>query len=103
MARQKVSQSHLHDKTHGQFGNGAGEVPLPKTISSPAVNTPDVEVSCHGSIYIFTPLTPAAREWVAEFLPEDAQQWAGGTVVEHRFIADIVQGAQRDGLSVVPS
>ena len=71
------------------------------TLGSPAVSTPDFEVSCHGSIYIFTPLTPAAREWVAEFLPEDAQRWAGGVVVEHRFIADIVQGAQRDGLSVV--
>jgi hypothetical protein len=66
-----------------------------------AAKTPDVAVSCHGSIYIFTPLSPAAREWVAEFLPEHAQQWAGGTVVEHRFIAEIILGAQRDGLSVV--
>jgi hypothetical protein len=103
MAFKKLSQSHSHDKTHGQYGNGAGEVPLPKTISSPAAKIPDVEVSRHGSIYILTPLTPVAREWVAEFLPEDVQRWAGGTVVEHRFIADIVEGAQRDGLSVVPS
>ncbi len=73
------------------------------TLSTPAANTPDFEVSCHSSIYIFTPLTLSAREWVAEFLPEDAQQWASGTVVEHRFIADIIQGAQRDGLSVVRS
>ena len=103
MAFKKLSQSHPHDKTHGQFGNGAGEAPLPRAISSPTANTPDVEVSCHGSIYIFTPLTPAACEWVAEFLPEDAQQWAGGTVVEHRFIAEVILGARRDGLSVVPS
>lgn len=71
--------------------------------SNPAVNPPDFEVSGYGSIYILTPLTPAAREWAAEFLPEDAQRWAGGVCVEHRFIADIIQGAQRDGLSVVPS
>jgi hypothetical protein len=63
----------------------------------------DIEVSNHGTIFIFTPLTSAARDWVAEFLPEDAQRWAGGTVVEHRFIADIILGAQRDGLSVVQS
>jgi hypothetical protein len=99
----KVSQYKSISKSHGQIGNGAGEVPLPKAISRPEVNTPDFEVSGHGSIYIFTPLTPAARDWVADFLPEDAQRWAGGTVVEHRFIADIVQGAQRDGLSVVRS
>jgi hypothetical protein len=86
-----------------ETGASKKEHPLETALSSPAASTPDVEVSCHGSIYIFTPLTPAAREWVAKFLPEDAQQWAGGTVVEHRFIADIVQGAQRDGLSVMRS
>ena len=69
--------------------------------SSPAGNTPDFEVSAHSSIYILTPLTPAARDWAAEFLPEDAQRWAGGVCVEWRFIADIVEGARRDGLSVV--
>jgi hypothetical protein len=60
----------------------------------------DFEVSNRGTIYIFTPLTPAGRDWVAEFLPEDAQRWAGGVVIEHRYIFGIVAGAQRDGLSV---
>ena len=60
----------------------------------------DFEVSNHGTIFIFTPLTPAAREWVAEFLPQDAQQWAGGVVIEHRYISDVVAGARRDGLEV---
>lgn len=60
----------------------------------------DIEVSDHGTILIFTPLTPAARDWVAEFLPEDAQRWAGGTVIEHRYISGVVIGAQRDGLLV---
>ena len=68
-----------------------------------AVATPDFEVSGGGSIYILTPLTPAARDWVAEFLPEHAQQWAGGVVIEHRYVLDVVAGAQRDGLSVVQS
>jgi hypothetical protein len=60
----------------------------------------DFEVSDHGTIFIFTPLTPAARDWVAEFLPEDAQRWAGGVAIEHRYISDVVIGAQRDGLVV---
>ena len=60
----------------------------------------DFEVSNHGTIFIFMPLTSAAREWAAEFLPEDAQSWAGGTVIEHRYISDVVTGAQRDGLVV---
>ena len=60
----------------------------------------DFEVSIHGTIFVFAPLTPAARDWVAEFLPEDAQQWAGGVVIEHRYISDVVIGVQRDGLMV---
>jgi hypothetical protein len=61
----------------------------------------DIEVSNHGTIYIFTPLTPAGRDWVAEFLPEEAQRSAGGVVIEHRYISSIVAGAQRDGFSVL--
>jgi hypothetical protein len=68
--------------------------------SNPTVNAPDFKVLGHGSTYILTPLTPAAHDWVSEFLPEDAQRWAGGVVIEHRYISDVVSGAQRDGLSV---
>jgi hypothetical protein len=60
----------------------------------------DFIVSDEGSVFIFTPLTPAAREWVAEFLPEGAMRWAGPVVVEHRYISDIISGARRDGLVV---
>jgi hypothetical protein len=60
----------------------------------------DFELSNHGTIYIFTPLTPTARDWAAEFLPVDAQRWAGGTVIEQRYISDVVTGARRDGLVV---
>jgi hypothetical protein len=58
----------------------------------------DFEVSNHGTIFIFTPMTPAAGVWVLEFLPEDAQHRAGGVVIEHRYISDVVAGAQLDGL-----
>ena len=60
----------------------------------------DFEVSNHGTIFIFTPRRAAARDWVAEFLPVDAQRWAGGVAIEHRYISDVVIGAQRDGLMV---
>jgi hypothetical protein len=76
------------------------KVPQPNPRIKFVATTPDFEVSGGGSIYIFTPLTPAARDWVAEFLPEDAQRWAGGVVIEHRYISDVVMGAQRDGFSV---
>jgi hypothetical protein len=65
--------------------------------------TPEIDftVSGGGSIYILTPLTPAANDWVAEFLPEDAQRWAGGVVIEWRYLADILSGLHDDGLTAV--
>ena len=60
----------------------------------------DFTVSDHGSIVLFIPLTPAAREWVQEHIPEDAATFAGGIAVEARCIGDIVDGAIADGLVV---
>ena len=60
----------------------------------------DFKVENHGSIFLLQPLTPAARNWVNAQLPEDALWFAGAVAVEHRFIADIVNGIQNDGLEV---
>lgn len=61
----------------------------------------DLVVQDHGSIFLLTPHTDAGREWVAEHIPDDAQTWGiGSIVVEHRYITDIVVGAQGDGLVV---
>ncbi len=53
-----------------------------------------------GSIFLLTPLTDAASCWVTEHVDPDALAWAGGIVVEHRFIEEIVAGAICDGLQV---
>ena len=58
----------------------------------------DFELSGHGTVYPFRPITRAAHHWVAEHLPTDATWWCGAVVVEHRFIGDIVAGAIGDGL-----
>jgi hypothetical protein len=60
----------------------------------------DVEVENHGSLILVRPLTPAACDWCEEHIPEDAQWWARAVVVEPRYVADIVQGMQNDGLTV---
>ncbi|MGZ5078638.1 MAG: hypothetical protein ACXWHZ_03725 [Usitatibacter sp.] len=61
----------------------------------------DFDFSDHGSICILTPLTPAAREWRAEYLPSDAQTWGrGGVVIERRYVSDILDGIDIAGLSV---
>ena len=63
-------------------------------------NPADFLVTGGGTVYLLHPLTDAAREWVAEHLPEDAQRLGNGIAVEHRYIGDIVCGARNDGLSV---
>ena len=64
---------------------------------------PDFSFQNHGSICILTPLTPAAKDWFSEHLPVDNPQtqfWAGGIVIEPRYVPDIVSGIQSGGLSV---
>lgn len=61
-------------------------------------DTPDFVVSNHGSIFLLQPLTTAALAGTDEHLPAERQLWGSSAVIEHRFIADIVAGIQRDGL-----
>jgi hypothetical protein len=61
----------------------------------------DFSVENHFTIFLLRPLTPAAESWIDEHIAEDAQYFGNAIVVEHRYIADIVQGIQNDGLAVV--
>lgn len=61
--------------------------------------SPDFCVTGSGSVFLLIPLTDAANEWVEANLPEDAQRLGRGIAVEHRYILDIVDGAQADGLT----
>lgn len=55
-----------------------------------------------GSIFLLEPLTDAAREWVAAHLEgADVQHWCGSVVIEQRYVSDIVQGLQADGLTML--
>jgi len=64
---------------------------------------PDFLFRDHGSICILTPLTPAGKEWFESNLPVDnpeTQFWCGGVCIERRYVADILDGLKKDGLSV---
>jgi hypothetical protein len=54
----------------------------------------------HGSISTLVPKTPAAKAWVEKHIPEDAQWFGHGVVIEHRYVNDIVEGLQADGLTI---
>jgi hypothetical protein len=62
---------------------------------------PDVLIENHGSIAMFTPMTPAAREWVDENLGIEPWQMMGESVAcEPRCLDNLVEGMREAGLVV---
>jgi hypothetical protein len=63
---------------------------------------PDFVVENHGSIFLLKPLTPSATSWIEEHIGQGNgyQPYFPTVVVEPRYIADIVEGIQNDGLAV---
>jgi hypothetical protein len=61
---------------------------------------PDFYVANHGSIFLLTPVTQAAREWVAEHIPEDAPALGHSIAIEHRFVGEVLAGITEDGLKL---
>ena len=60
----------------------------------------DFNVTDHGSLTILEPQTTAAKEWADEHFPEDAQNWANGTVIERRYFEPVYEGILADGLTI---
>lgn len=65
------------------------------------MSTADITIDDHGSILIFRGTSPEGKRWMAEHLPEDAQRWGRGIVVEPRYAGAIIDGAINDGLEVL--
>lgn len=61
----------------------------------------DFTVQNHGSIFLLCPQTEAASTWIEEHIPADAMTLGSAVAVEHRYISDIIEGAQGDGLIVM--
>ena len=60
----------------------------------------DFELSGHGTLYLFRPITRAAHHWVDEHVPVDAMWFGSAVVVAPRDIGPIIGGAIGDGLVV---
>jgi hypothetical protein len=75
----------------------SGSSPTRKPVS-PA----DFFLENHGSVLLLRPQTVSARIWVDDHIGKDNgfQPYYPIICVEHRYIADIVQGIQNDGLAV---
>ena len=58
----------------------------------------DVYVSCEGSIFLFTPLTPAAEQWISEHVQADAKWFGSALVVEWIYAAGLAAAMRQEGL-----
>jgi hypothetical protein len=61
----------------------------------------DILVENHGSIVLLRPVSDAGREWLDDNISSDAQRLGDAVACEPRYVRDIADGAQNDGLVVV--
>jgi hypothetical protein len=63
---------------------------------------PDFLLENHLSIFLICPLTESARAWLEENIDAAGsfQPYWPTVVVEYRYIADIIEGIQNDGMAV---
>jgi hypothetical protein len=60
----------------------------------------DLQLVNYGSIALAHPKTPAARTWLRETAPDDAQFHGAALAFEPRYFEGIVEAAEADGLVV---
>lgn len=74
------------------------------TVSSPGPRIPasevDFRVLFDGSVTLLWAISDDGVAWADEHLPEDRISWGGATVIEHRYVEDILNGIDSDGLVV---
>ena len=52
------------------------------------------------NVCLLTPVSEAANDWVAEYLPDDVTWFNQSVAIEARYAGDILEGIQRDDLTV---
>ena len=53
------------------------------------------------TIWIFSPQTPAALQFLSKHIREDAQYFGNSLMVEHRYVYDLLIGLREHGLRAV--
>ena len=60
----------------------------------------DFWVLVHGTIGLVRPLTRGAKEWIREHVPHQSQWFGLALVLEHRYIAELLNHMVEDGLQL---
>ncbi len=60
---------------------------------------PDILIESHGTVFLVRPQTDAARKWLLNTAPSDAQWFCGALAVEARFVFDVCHALKEAGFS----
>ena len=60
----------------------------------------DVTVRNEGTLFLFTPETAEAKQWIDEHVSGESQWFGKALVVEHRFAEDLACGMLEAGLVI---
>jgi hypothetical protein len=69
--------------------------------NSPTQSNPDFVVRSEGTMWLFTPQTSAAFEFLTEHIQPDAMYFGPSLAVEHRFVYELLVGLRKHGLRAV--
>jgi len=64
-------------------------------IVNKVLRDPDVLVRNEGSIFLFQPLTPRAKAWIAEHVEPDPLRFGDALVVVHRYAWELATSYAR--------
>ena len=62
-----------------------------------STTTPDILVRNEGTLFLFCPLTPQAKQWIGQHV-QDALWFGNVLVVEHRYAWGLAVGMRDSGL-----
>jgi hypothetical protein len=63
-------------------------------------NTADFVLQNHGSLCLLCPMTEEASDHLEDRVDDEAMWFAGGLVVEPRYVSDLVEALSDEGFSV---
>jgi hypothetical protein len=61
----------------------------------------DFPLRDEGTIWLFTPLTPSALQFLSEHIQGDAQYFGNSLAVEYRYVSDLIVSLREHDLEVI--
>jgi hypothetical protein len=62
----------------------------------------DFELHDEGAIVFLRPVTDAAHDFAANYFSTDSFDWDGGVVIERRYVTEMLEHIDTEGLTVGP-